>query len=84
MFVPNHAIDHSTNVVPSQTFDKMNRILQSIGILIMLISCKSTKVGKESELKMSNDSVNLYAFIGEKISVTEFDPNEINTIIEID
>tara|TARA_R100001369_G_C3231442_1_gene152191 strand:+ start:146 stop:595 length:450 start_codon:yes stop_codon:yes gene_type:complete len=25
---------------------------------------------------MSNDSVNLYAFIGEKISVTEFDPNE--------
>ncbi|MCR1026434.1 hypothetical protein NQT66_16550 [Cellulophaga baltica] len=62
----------------------MNRILPFIGILTMLISCKSTKVGQESEFKMSNDSVNLYAFIGEKISVTEFDPNENNTRIEID
>lgn len=62
----------------------MNRILAFIGILTMLISCKSTKVGQESEFQMSNNSVNLYAFIGEKISVTEFDPNENNTKIEID
>lgn len=50
----------------------------------MLISCKSTKLGQESEFKMEDDSVNLYVFIGEKISVIEFDPNENNTLIEID
>ncbi len=39
---------------------------------------------KMSVFKLSNDSVNLYAFIGEKISVTEFDPNEKHTQIKID
>ena len=62
----------------------MNRILPILGILIMLISCKSTKIGQESEFKIGDDSINLYAFIGEKISVIEFDPNENNTRIEID
>jgi hypothetical protein len=62
----------------------MNRILQILGILIIFISCKSTKIGSESEFKMTNDTVNLYAFIGEKISVIEFDPNENNERIEID
>ncbi len=62
----------------------MNRILPILGVLIILISCKSTKVSQESEFKMSNDSVNLYAFIGEKISVIEFDPNENNKRMEID
>jgi len=33
---------------------------------------------------MKDESINLYAFIGEKISVTEFDPNENNTRIKID
>ncbi len=37
-----------------------------------------------SKTEFNNESVNLYAFIGEKISVTEFDPNENNTRIEID
>jgi hypothetical protein len=62
----------------------MNRILQILGILMILISCKSTKIGSESEFKITNDSVNLYAFIGEKLSVIEFDPNENNERIEID
>jgi hypothetical protein len=62
----------------------MNRILPIFGILIILISCKSTKASKESEFKMSNDSVNLYAFIGEKISMIEFDPNENSERMEID
>ncbi|WP_298239450.1 hypothetical protein [uncultured Algibacter sp.] len=62
----------------------MKRILPIFGILIALISCKSTNIIQESELKMANESVNLYAFIGEKISVIEFDPNENNTRIEID
>ena len=62
----------------------MNRFLPILGILIILISCKSTKVKRESEFKMEDDSVNLYAFIGEKISVIEFDPNENNTQIIID
>lgn len=62
----------------------MNRIFPILGILIILISCKSTKVGQKSEFKLEDDSVNLYAFVGEKISVIEFDPNENNTRIEID
>ena len=62
----------------------MNRILRILGILIILISCKSTKISPESEFKMSNDSVNLYAFIGEKISVIQFDPNENSERMEID
>jgi len=62
----------------------MNRILPILGILIILFSCKSTKIEKESEYKMEDDSVNLYAFIGEKISVIEFDPNENNIRSEID
>jgi hypothetical protein len=33
---------------------------------------------------MSNESVNLYAFIGEKISVIEFDPNVNSERIEVD
>ena len=61
----------------------MNRILPFIGFLIILVSCKSTKLRQESDFKMSNTSINLYAFIGEKISVTEFDPNKNNTKIEI-
>ncbi len=62
----------------------MSRIPTLFVFFIILIFCKSTKVGKESEFKISNESVNLYAFIGEKISVIEFDPNENNTRIEID
>ncbi|AXT20641.1 hypothetical protein D7030_12330 [Flavobacteriaceae bacterium AU392] len=47
-------------------------------ILLFIISCKTTDIRTESEFKIQNESVNLYAFIGQKISVTEFDPNENN------
>ena len=54
-------------------------------LLMLLISCKSTTLKEESNYIQVNESVNLYAFIGEKISVTEFDPNDpINTRIEVD
>jgi hypothetical protein len=33
---------------------------------------------------MSNDSINLYAFVGEKISVIQFDPNEKSQRMQID
>lgn len=62
----------------------MNRLVSIFGILMILFSCKSTKGTNESEFKISNDSVNLYAFIGEKISVIEFDPNENSERIEVD
>ena len=62
----------------------MNRLIPILGTLLILISCKSTKVEREAEFKMEDDSVNLYAFIGEKISVIEFDPNQNNTQIVID
>jgi len=47
-------------------------------LLLIIISCKSTNLKIESEFKQQDKSINLYAFIGEKISVTEFDPNENN------
>ena len=47
-------------------------------ILLLINSCKTTDIRTESEFKIQNESVNLYAFIGQKISVTEFDPNENN------
>ena len=62
----------------------MNRILSIFGILLLVIGCKSTDIKKSSLFEMKDESVNLFAFIGEKISVTEFDPNENNTKIEID
>ncbi len=62
----------------------MNRIFPILGILIIQINCKSTEIGQQSEFKMMNDSVNLYAFIGEKISVIKFNPNSNNTQTEFD
>ncbi len=60
----------------------MNRIFIAF-VLITMISCKST-IRQKSEFKLVNDSVNLYAFIGNKISVVKFDPNKNNTQIEFD
>lgn len=45
----------------------------------MVFSCKSTGQKNNPEFKLEDKSVNLYAFIGKKISVTAFDPNENNT-----
>ncbi|MEE9350157.1 MAG: hypothetical protein V3U80_08930 [Flavobacteriaceae bacterium] len=56
----------------------MNRLYTIFGILILLIGCKTADIKMESEFKLNDKFVNLYAFIGEKISVTEFDPNENN------
>ncbi|EDM44180.1 hypothetical protein SCB49_04105 [unidentified eubacterium SCB49] len=62
----------------------MNLTRLIIGIVIVLVSCKSSQTEQENDFKMSNNTVNLYAFIGKKISVSEFDPNENNIKIEID
>ncbi|OEY71719.1 hypothetical protein [Salegentibacter salarius] len=61
----------------------MNRTIL-VGILILVLSCKSTDLKSEAEFPVVDESVNLYAFIGEKISITEFDPNENPIRIEID
>lgn len=62
----------------------MSRIIHILVFLIILIGCKSTIVGLKPEFKMNDDSVNLYAFIGEKISVIEFTPYDNNSLNEID
>lgn len=62
----------------------MFRIPSILLILISVIGCKSTDLDQNSEFPIYDDSVNLYAFIGEKISVNSFDPNENNTQILID
>lgn len=62
----------------------MNRIPSILLILIFPFGCKSTSLKKNSEFIMNDATVNLFAFIGEKISVEEFDPNENNTQIVID
>ncbi|MFY1047859.1 hypothetical protein [Chryseobacterium sp. GP-SGM7] len=47
-------------------------------LFVCLISCKSAYINTSKKLKDggANKSINLYAFVGKKISVTEFDPNE--------
>ena len=73
---------HILNVV--KHFEKVNRLPLIFGFLIIIASCKSTSLKNESEFNMNDESINLFAFVGEKISVTEFDPNEDNTQIVID
>jgi len=53
-------------------------------IILIIVSCKLTSLKRGSDFKLKDESINLFAFIGEKISVTEFDPNENNTRIMID
>ena len=57
---------------------KMNKVILFLAILFSLVSCKLIRVNNESNFFLKNDSVNLYVFIGQKISVIEFDPN-LNT-----
>lgn len=57
---------------------KINRLIISILFLAFLISCKSTFINTSQNISVgkATDSINLYAFIGEKISIVEFNPNE--------
>ena len=60
-------------------------IIKLILISTILINCKSAFINTSKNIKFGgvNDSINLYAFVGEKISVIAFDPNEnSNNIIE--
>lgn len=58
----------------------MNKISLLLIILITSISCKSAYKNFKNEAVKIDSSKNLYAFIGVKISVIEFDPN--NPIVE--
>ena len=62
----------------------MNHIILLFVISFLFISCKSTNLSDQEDFFIKNDSINLYVFIGEKISVTAFDPNENSERIEID
>ncbi|WP_379964655.1 hypothetical protein [Epilithonimonas sp. UC225_85] len=57
---------------------KANRLIISILLSTFLVSCKSSIINTSKNLPFGgiNESINLYAFVGEKISVIEFDPNE--------
>lgn len=57
---------------------KTNPSIILILILAFLISCKPafTNTSKKISYEGGKEDINLYAFIGKKISVTEFDPNE--------
>lgn len=53
-----------------------------LALLSTFVSCNSSiKTSKNILIDNRNDSINLYAFIGEKISVEEFNPNINNEII---
>lgn len=62
----------------------MNRIYFFYGIIFILISCKSEKTSLQKDYYIENDSINLYAFIGERISVTQFNPNSDKEQTKID
>ncbi|MFO7745171.1 MAG: hypothetical protein R6V36_07295 [Psychroflexus sp.] len=61
----------------------MYRILIIIGLYITVVSCSSTEFRRNSKFKIDDKSVNLYAFIGEKISVQNFErePSESKKIM---
>lgn len=54
--------------------------------VICLISCESAYIVTSKNIKHggANKNINLYAFVGKKISVTEFDPNINNENISTD
>ncbi|MNU12025.1 hypothetical protein D3C71_00460 [compost metagenome] len=57
---------------------KIKFSLFSISLLVILIACNSTYTSTSKNIMYggANKSINLYAFVGKRISVTEFDPNE--------
>lgn len=57
---------------------KKNVIIQLFPVLFAL-GCTSKKKISQSNFYEENKNVNLYAFVGEKISVESFDPNKNNT-----
>lgn len=59
------------------------KVIRSVilALLPAFVSCHSSvNASKDFSVGSINDSINLYAFIGEKISVEEFDPNINNEI----
>jgi hypothetical protein len=61
-----------------------NRSLFILGILFVFVCCKSNKQFFHNDVNIENDSINLYAFIGEKLSFTTATPDEIKHWIKID
>ena len=57
---------------------KANRLIRPLLLSTFLISCQSAIINTSKDVPFEgiNESLNLYAFVGEKISVIEFDPNE--------
>ena len=51
----------------------MNRYLLILGFLFLISSCKSTKNKTESDFYSENNEINLFAFIGKKMSVKIFE-----------
>lgn len=60
----------------------MTRAFFIFGISLLFINCKSTR--NEADSNTDDSSANLYAFIGKKISTTQFDPNKENQLFEVD
>ncbi|HEX7869189.1 MAG TPA: hypothetical protein VF455_03665 [Chryseobacterium sp.] len=57
---------------------KTKSLLYLLSLLFLLIACESAFIVTSKNVKHggANKNINLYAFVGKKISVTEFDPNE--------
>ena len=57
----------------------MNRIFLVCGFLLFLFSCKSADPKKDSLIEQKDKRVNLYAFIGKKISVEKIERHTTKT-----
>jgi hypothetical protein len=62
----------------------MKHFLPFLALSIVFLSCNSSVSEEDLVPIFKNDSINLYAFVGEKISVDYFDPNEGNLFMKID
>lgn len=62
----------------------MNRFTFSLITLLIISSCLTIQNSSSDLFYEEDNSVNLYAFIGQKITVDEFDPNQKNTVTQTD
>lgn len=55
-----------------------SKVFLSVVILMIFTSCQRAYINTSKNIMYggANKNINLYAFVGKKISVTEFDPNE--------
>ena len=62
----------------------MKYFLPFLSLLVLFLSCNSSVSEEDLVPIFENDSINLYAFVGKKVSVIQFNPNNGKSMFKID